>query len=303
MFAGRRKTFRAAQRPCDSGETVRVPLDVSGGRAYLLPVARRLAPLALLALLGACGGGSTDPDPVPTPGVLEIRDGWTGDVVPGASVTPPAPAAGASIRVTQPGFLPREQFFQPGQPVYLWPQDEGYVRLLVYGPAVGEKLSRWTRGFSVSVPPGYEGLAGPVLAEVSRVTGLAVGLASGAGDVTVTVDPGDSYFVLNGDARAYASLQLRGSSITGARVVFLADRWLGPELLLHELGHVIGLAHTARPDVMAQAPLLGVERFTERETVAIRLMYARRLPGNVAPDREAGAAAMDARERTITIVD
>jgi hypothetical protein len=258
---------------------------------------RRLVPVALLVVLAGCGGGPGAPTPpVQAPPAPTFRDGWTEAPV-SASISPAAPVLGSRVTVTAPGYLTREALFDGG-PLYLWPQDEAYVRALVYNEFVpGGRLSRWAAGFTITASA--ELLADPrvrpvleaAAAEAGACTGLPVTVGA-AGTVSVELDAS-----LVGQVAGRTINSFRGNSneIVGARMLF-ADRdnltgqgAANDNTLLHELGHVLGLGHVAG-GVMESSGARAYQdrRFNDAERTALKLMYRWRRPGNLAPDRDAG---------------
>lgn len=236
-----------------------------------------LSALALAA--AACGGGSpAGPGPVPTtPPAPVFRDGWTEQSVT-ADIAPAAPGLGAMSTVRAPGYLTREAPFD-GSPFYLWPQDEAYVRALVYSEfSPGQRLARWTTAFTVRPLAGHEDEIAAAVAEAARATGLAltVGLA---GAVDVVVDPA---------ATAYASShrEFAGYTVTSCRITFRSESGIDTATVLHELGHCLGLGHSPAAGDVMQTGVYIPSAFSERERVALRMMYRWRKPGNAAPDRE-----------------
>ena len=274
-----------------------------------------------LLLLAACGGGRAtaptaavpSPAPTATPGpaqALDIRDGWTGALVPGvtASASP-----GQTVTVTAPGYLPRVQAFTAGQALFLWPQDETYVRAIVYGAnAAGRLLTRWTRpSITITIPPGAETVAQEAGAEIARTTGLQIAFGPG-GDVVVDVKPSDPLFSDGTGTLAATRLNTRAATILSVEVVCASDdiargtnRIGNPNIILHELGHAVGLTPSiSRDDVMFQGARTALGfRFSDAERIVLRMMYARRSPGNAPPDRDPSADAAGARERTIVVRD
>jgi len=254
-------------------------------------------------LTAGCGGPAAPTAPaVPAPVPVEVRDGWTGNAInPGVSpgvgslVTPLQPVMGSTVNVSAPGYLPRIQILSG--PVYLWPQDEAFVRQLVYGETSGGFLSRWDRGFSISAV-GMEDVAAQVAAEVSRVTGLPVTV--GAGDVVATINEADPYWSGSG-AIAYSQNTSQGHRIISSRIVFRNRSAVSVGVFLHEMGHGIGLSHTESPDVMTPYSARPAVAFSERETIALRMMYGRRAAGNGPPDREGAAGSSDVRFRTVIV--
>jgi hypothetical protein len=264
------------------------------------------------ALLAAGCGGSSPTLPAPPvttpPPALVVRNGW--DEAPvSAEISPVNPAVGTFATVRAPGFLVRDATFT-GQPFYLWPQDPEYVRAMVYSEYVpAQRMTRWQDAFTVEA---IEGVAGDVLtdavAEVVAATGLPITVAS-TGSVRLTIDPDDPHLRPGTAAVTYNTF--RGNTILGARVVFRSlDHLTGrgrlyDNLVLHELGHVLGLGHSPHPrDVMRfEADRTDERTFSEQERVALKLMYRWRQAGNVFPDSAPAPGILSARERTIVIVD
>ena len=98
-----------------------------------------------------------------------------------------------------------------------------------------------------------------------------------------------------------ARLDFRGATIIGADIVFAnrAEITGGPRsdyrnTLLHEMGHVMGLAHSPSDrDVMTPGvgPGTKVARYQPGEEVALHMMYNHRVAGNFPPDRDPVAGA------------
>jgi hypothetical protein len=268
------------------------------------------APLALL-LLVACGGGGPSVAPIspsavatPTPAPVavavapEVRNGETGAPVTSAVATPVQVLPGAAVGVSAPGFLRRQQFFVGGAPIFLWPQEEPYVRAIVYagGQAGGPYgLIRWSGGFRVKPWPGTEEKMAVVLAEASRVSGLPITMTTGPAEVEFILDPAEPALA-DLTALAVTFRTYSGLTITRSRVVFRSlGEFLGNKLRnggrtntpLHETGHVLGLDHSiSYHDVMSTEndvnPGLG---YGPDEELALRMMYNYRAAGNAFPDR------------------
>ena len=273
----------------------------------------RNAVLGLLLLLtaGSCGGGPstpTVPATAPSPAMApapSFLDGWTEQAL-GAAITPAAPPLGAPVKVEAAGYLVREMLFD-GRPLILWPDTPSYVQPFVYGENTpGRRLTRWDRGFAITA--GADLLANtrvrPILEdaveEASRVSGLPITVAA-SGPVTFAVDAADSYLMANPDVVAYTQRTSSASAIAGARVVFRdlkyvlgAGNRVRTNTVLHEMGHVLGLGHSADPgDVMhVDGRRSDARTFSERETLTLKMMYRWRRAGNAFPDRapELGAA-------------
>jgi len=276
-----------------------------------------------LALLGACGGGgsgsgpsapSAVPTPTPAPVAVspEVRNGETGAAVAGAVASPAQVLPGAAVSVAAAGFLRRQQFFVAGAPIFLWPQEEPYIRAIVYSGG-GFGLIRWSGGFRVKAWPGTEDKIRVVIAEASRVSGLPITMTDGAADVEIVFDPADPRLADN--ALAVTSRTFSGLTITHCRIVFRAlGEFLGnsrqnggrTNTALHEMGHVLGLDHSiSYHDVMSQEndrnPTL---TYGPGEELALRMMYVHRAAGNAFPDRAQGVPTATAlRPPPAVIVD
>lgn len=265
-------------------------------------------------LLSACGrngpssptrGAPATPAPAPPP---TFRDGWTDQPVTANEVAPPAPQFGTFTSVRAAGYLTREAWFR-GEPFYLWPQSEEYVGALVYNEWVPQgRLSRWQSGFVVADVEGASAEVAAAAAEAAHASGLSVTVAA-SGAVRIEVDPNDPYLPAGTGAVTYNTF--RGNVVTGSRIVFKSfDHITGrgrryDNLLLHELGHVLGLGHSSeRTDVMyVENDRADEVRFSDRERVTLRLMYRFRESGNTFPDRAPFASTALAGERTVAIVD
>jgi hypothetical protein len=270
--------------------------------------------LGLSVLLVACGGSAPVGPTAPiAPPPLVIRDGWSEQPV-AAEAIPQNPTMGQRLTVRAAGFLPREQMFD-GAPVLLWPQREDYVQAVVYRPTSVGLLSRWEGGFALTASadllsdPDVRSVMEQAASEASRVAGIPVTVAS-AGQVSVSIDPSDPVFS-DQTVAAAAYSTLRGSTVTGARLIFRHREAITggslnkPNTLLHELGHALGLGHSPElSDVMAATRARTDARaFGPSESIALRLMYRWRRPGNAFPDRAPELAGLSTQTRTIVIVD
>lgn len=225
-----------------------------------------------------------------------------------AGRVPVAPGASAAVDVVAEGFLSRQTRLH-SERLTLWPvgpgHDAEYVRAIIYrssaagrSAAAGpdEPLQRLGRSRVALVPSreltrDVEAMAA-LREAVDRVNGATGGVVtfavggptSGAAVFALELDPG-----LRWIAAAYKDLS--GSAITGGRIAFstlAAAR--GPRFVAHELGHVLGLQHSASPaDLMYfEAREGGAATFTPAERLTIRLLL-QRAPGNRYPDNDRDA--------------
>ena len=284
-------------------------------------------PLLLLSLTMGCGGGGSSapsrvpaaaPTPASTPTPVAapvVRDGWTEEGVT-ATVAPPSPAAGTTVSVQAPGFLVREQRFD-GSPIFLWPSDENYVRQLVYDWESSDgvnRMLRWPRPFTVTLDgdladdDAVVAKTEEVVAEITGLTGLPITIGPG-GEVLILINPA----ILDEGAIAQTSFGARGAAITDARVEF-ADRQeisggAGSDYrntLLHEMGHVMGLSHSASDrDVMTPAEGPGTKEghYQPDEATCLHMMYVHRQPGNLPPDRDAALGTATSEVRRFVVRD
>lgn len=262
--------------------------------------------LALLAV--ACGGSSPSGPSVPTlptptvttiPAVTAVNDGVSGAPVTGAQITP----NGSMVTVSAPGYLTRVQ--PAAGVVWMWQQPEAYVREMVYDAGrPSSALSRWnaTSTPRFAMAPGlggYDPFLAEMVAELARATRLRmIALPAGSvADVVLYVD------AAQGGTGAVTFCNYQGNAIAGGRVYFRAQNSItSGSLLLHELGHTIGLGHSSSTaDIMyAGSGRRSVRSFSDDENKTLTMMYQWRQAGNQFPDT-APVGASSRERRTITI--
>jgi hypothetical protein len=203
----------------------------------------------------------------------------------------------------------------PGAPIFLWPQEEAYVRAIVYagGYAGGPYgLIRWSGGFRVKPWPGTEDKMAVAVAEASRVSGLPITLTTGVADVEIVLDPAEPALA-DLTALAVTFRTYSGLTIIRSRIVFRSlGEFLGSSrqnggrtnTALHEMGHVLGLDHSiSYHDIMSNEndrnPGL---TYGTGEELALRMMYAYRAAGNAFPDRAPGVPTATALRMPPSVV-
>ena len=291
--------------------------------------------VGLAVLAAACGGGgggghsTAAPTRVATPApvsgwpagtVVQLVNAETGAAVQGqlnvggVMVDSGAPLAsavapGVTLDVIAAGFLPRLTTVKTGVPkIGLWPDDEritaNYSHALVYGWGEGDR----ERALSSAAEGPLRGDLGRLLgdrgaAEIINAATTRYGVtffAGGTGDMTVPVRLDPTAETCQGEGvLAFARIWTTNQEISRGEIIVCAPRNAISPILAHEMGHVLGLAHSEdQRDMMGpyQGPSRG--EFTDREITVIGLMMQRR-GGNTWPDNDRTATATGVRRHDI----
>jgi hypothetical protein len=237
--------------------------------------------LAILALPSGCGGGG---GPAAPSGPAQVVDGITGAPVAGGPVSA---GPGDPVTVERAGYLRRDTIVPRDAILTLWPvsADEAFVRTLVYSePGAGNRLLRWPTT-TVTVPRDFPA---DVIAAVQPWVAL---VPSDAPLMTIRIDPSDpAWAQFTPDTIGFALREVAQSDarIVSVRLVFRsAGAVRVPGSLLHEVGHGLGLGHSARrQDLMFPSTQRATTTFGADERILLTMMYRHRRPGQVAPDND-----------------
>lgn len=265
------------------------------------------------------------------PGAQVIVAGVAYTTDAAGQVRPTAAPIGAMIDIIASGYLDRQTLVRTGSDgisrFTMWPRqplarfDEDYTKMLVYtSSSIGTEgaprpLARLGTGATqvrVVLPASLA--ADPMVSfyhqlgadHMNTAAGgrfrYTIGTSTVAGSINVQVSvAGDA--PCSSTIAAYANAGTNNAGeITSASITYCETRWARDgRIVLHELGHTIGLRHsTVRGDIMG--PPANIDLFTDRELLVMKLMY-QRPAGNTFPDNDRATSGISsAREETIVCV-
>jgi hypothetical protein len=223
------------------------------------------------------------------------------------------------LDITAPGFLVRSTALRSGETIItLWPSasanglDEAFSATTVYSasacPAVntGQALLRRHGSSTGAVQIAF----GPTLQDASAEAAHRLAIArlndavGGAPRYEFTTAPGSGpSFIAEIDPaaatctagpeplRAATALTLANGYISGGRLIFCTvEAARSPTLVLHELGHTLGLYHSASTSDVMYCSSGRPPTFSARERLVMNLARQRRA-GNRWPDNDRQAAS------------
>jgi hypothetical protein len=267
---------------------------------------------------------------LPAGTTLSIISGDTGGGVAGAQVSigqrqyvsdvagrmtlQEAAAVNSVVTIADDRFLVRRTVIRSlsAVQVTLWPKsapggfDEAFTSAIVYGmrPGVADArfgLFRPTTDHMSIVPD--DAIFQDQVAMASHRQAAAQLTEATGGRITFTVDafPGTSRQVIRSQIDPDAAIAetrvdplgfvIERASINYERI----DQARNFAIVLHELGHVIGLQHTGGVEDIMGPGRVGLSGFSDREKLAIRLIL-QRPPGTQFPDDDAGVASTGHRQ-------
>lgn len=265
------------------------------------------------------------------PGVQVIVAGVSYTTDAAGQVRPTSAPLGATIDIIAPGYLDRQTQVRTGSEglsrFTLWPRqplsrfDEDYTKMLVYTSSsigsegapralarlgVGATQVRVVLPASMASDPAasfYHQLGAD---HMNTAAGgrfrYTIGTSAVAGSLNVQVSvaggpPCSSAIAAYANAGTNSAGEITSASITYCETRFSRDG----RIVLHELGHTIGLRHSpVRGDIMG--PPANIDLFTDRELLVMRLMY-QRPAGNTFPDNDRATSGVSSpREERILCV-
>lgn len=289
--------------------------------------------VALASLSSACGSGAGAPSAPSAPvvtsrQVLTVVSGDTGQPVAGAMVQASGqrqvtnsageltldPLTNRNLAIEAPGYLRREMVLRDGHGsrLTLWPVDPArglsaaYTLAIVYSRNLG--LIRIAPEIThVTIVPSEEFRSDPLgLASHEHAAVRLTEALDGRITFTVAERAAEGFVVTTGfDDQPCGQTVYPGcatpfvrpiAEITGGNVAltrtFPRQGW--HTVILHELGHILGLWHNDDGDLRDLMPneglLFAVRDFSPRERTTLRMMYQRRAD-NRYPDHESDARA------------
>jgi hypothetical protein len=273
---------------------------------------------ARIALAGQSSGGS-------------FTAAYTADASGQFALDRAVQIAGAQLEITAPGFLDRWTFIRADEPVLtLWPAssptglDEDFSATIAYSgsacPAVntGQASLRRAAG-AASVVRIHFGAsledAGAAAAHQQAIDRLNAALGGTPRyELAASAQPGIPSFVAELDPnhatctagpeplRAATELQFAGGNVSGGRLVYCSvDAASSVGLVLHELGHTVGLYHSASTSDVMYCSSGRPNGFSAREQLVMKLMRLRR-SGTRWPDNDRSSTSVPVSTDGVTEV-